>query len=81
MDDVDEPFEQAAGRGCAGGEGGGGEAEVRHEIVERGLVGVEMVVVVEGAAAEGKDREMHQREKKHDDPRIVLQEIGEVLPG
>ena len=65
VDDVAEPFENAAGLGRALGQRGRGEADFLHEVKHRGLVGVVMVIVVKRAAAKRENREMNQRHQRH----------------
>ena len=52
VDDVTEPFKNAAGLGRALGQCRCGEADFFHEVKHRGLVGVMMVVIVKRTATE-----------------------------
>ncbi len=74
---VAQPVGQAAG----GGEARRGQAEFLDPVEHRGLVGVVVVIVVMGAAAEGEHREMERRVGDEGDPGAVLQQVEEVLLG
>ena len=59
----------------------GDEAECLHRVEHCSLVRVVMVIIVKRAAPERENREMHQRPTPHHFPRVVLQQVHEILRG